>query len=214
MLDEQMSDCCAPDANNQQERRLLWTVLVLNAVMFVIEFSAGWLAQSSGLIADSLDMLADAAVYSVSLYAVGRAASHRARAAMLNGGLQLLLGLGVLVDVARRIWLGSQPQALTMSTISILALVVNVSCFLLLFRFRQGDINLRASWICSRNDMIANLGVLVAAGLVAWLGAAWPDWFIGALIAGLIVYSAVYIIRDARIALQTGQSVAPSCCGG
>jgi len=209
-----MSDCCAVEANNTHERRLLWIVLILNAAMFFIEFIAGWLAESSGLIADSLDMLADAAVYSVSLYAVGRAVEHRARAAMLNGSLQLLLGLGVLVDVARRIWFGSQPQALTMSTISVLALAVNVSCFLLLYKFRQGDINLRASWICSRNDMIANLGVLTAAGLVAWLGAAWPDWVIGALIAGLIVYSAVFIIRDARIALKTGQTMAPSCCDG
>jgi Co/Zn/Cd efflux system component len=207
-----MSDCCAVEAKNQGERRLLWTVLILNGLMFFVEFTAGWLAQSSGLIADSLDMLADAAVYSVSLYAVGKAVHHRAQAAMLNGSLQLMLGLGVLVDVARRIWFGSQPQALTMSTISVLALAVNVSCFLLLYKFRQGDINLRSSWICSRNDMIANLGVLVAAGLVAWLGAAWPDWAIGALIAGLIVYSAVFIIRDARIALKNGQAVGSSCC--
>ena len=208
-----MSDCCSVETTNQRERNLLWIVMILNALMFFVEFIAGWMAESSGLIADSLDMLADAAVYSVSLYAVGRAARHRAQAAMLNGSLQLILGLGVLVDVARRIWLGSQPQAFTMSIISLLALVVNVSCFLLLYKFRQGDINLRASWICSRNDMIANLGVLAAAFLVAWLGAAWPDWVIGAFIAGLIVYSAAYIIRDARTALKTGQTVSSSCCG-
>ena len=207
-----MSDCCAVEAKNRSERRLLWWVLSLNAAMFFVEFMAGWLAQSAGLIADSLDMLADAAVYALSLYAVGRAASHRARAALFNGSLQLLLGLGVLLDVGRRIWFGSNPEPLTMSSIGMLALVINLSCFVLLFQFRQGDINLRASWICSRNDMLANIGVIAAAGLVGWLHSPWPDWLIGALISILIVHSAFYIIREARIAIASGQAPPKVCC--
>ncbi len=197
-----MSDCCAVDATNQSERRLLWTVLVLNAAMFAVEFTAGWIGDSSGLMADSLDMLADAAVYAVSLYAVGHSLAHRARAALLNGSLQLILGLGVLLDVIRRWWFGSTPEPLMMTSIGALALMVNVTCFAMLYRHRKGDINLRSSWICSRNDMLANLGVIAAALLVGWVGAAWPDWLIGAAIAILIVHSAVSIIRDALNTLR------------
>jgi len=208
-----MADCCATEAKNQRERRLLWVVLVLNGAMFFVEFTAGWLAQSSGLLADSLDMLADAAVYGVSLFAVGRALSYRARAALLNGSLQMLLGILVLGDLVRRVWQGSAPDAITMSGIGLLALVVNVSCFLLLFRFRDGDINLRASWICSRNDMIANIGVIVAAGLVTWFAAPWPDWVVGGLIALLIIHSAFGIIRSSMKALISNKEPTATCCG-
>jgi len=117
-----MTDCCGGDASNQRERTLLWIVLVLNLVMFFVEFTAGWIADSSGLLADSLDMLADAAVYAVSLYAVGRALKHRAQAALLNGSLQMLLGVGVVVEVVRRIVFGSAPEAMTMTSIALLAL--------------------------------------------------------------------------------------------
>ena len=199
-----MSDCCGCEARNQRERNLLWLVLSLNAIMFVVEFIAGWIADSSGLLADSLDMLADAAVYALSLYAVGRSLRHKARAALLNGGLQLALGVLILVDIGKRIWLGSEPQADIMSSIALLALLVNTLCFGVLYQFRRGDINLRASWICSRNDMLANVGVLVAAGLVSWLHSPWPDWLIGGVIALIVIQSASAIIRDARIALRTG----------
>ncbi|MFE8071035.1 cation diffusion facilitator family transporter [Marinobacteraceae bacterium S3BR75-40.1] len=199
-----MSDCCSVEASNRQERRLLWVVLSLNAVMFLVEFAAGWIADSSGLLADSLDMLADTAVYSLSLFAVGRALYHRARAALFNGSLQLALGTLVLLDVAYRVWSGTVPEANIMTGIALLALVVNAACFLILFQFRRGDINLRASWICSRNDMLANVGVLAAAGLVSWLGAAWPDRVIGVVIALVILHSAWGIVREARDELRTG----------
>lgn len=207
-----MADCCAVDAQNRQERRLLWVALGLNATMFIIEFAAGWLADSSGLLADSLDMLADALVYSLSLYAVGKAVSKKARAALLNGGLQMTLGLGVLASVAWRIWSGSAPSAGVMGFIAVLALVVNAACFLLLFQFRRGDVNMRASWICSRNDILANVGVLVAAGLVAWLDSPWPDLAIGTLIAVVVIHSAGRIIGEARQSLRTGEAVAKNCC--
>jgi len=193
-----MSDCCASEARNEQERKLLWVVLILNFGMFVVEFIAGWLADSSGLLADSLDMLADAMVYSLSLYAVGRSIGHKARAALLNGYLQFSLGALILMDVGRRIWLGSEPQPQLIFSIALLALTVNIISFAFLYQHRKGDVNLKASWICSRNDMLANVGVLVSAGLVAWLNAPWPDWFVGGLIAVIVLHSSFGIIKEAK----------------
>ncbi len=206
-----MSDCCVTEARNARERKLLWVVLSLNLIMFGVEFVAGWLANSSGLLADSLDMLADAAVYSLSLYAVGHSLNRKARAAMVNGSLQLMLGCLVLLDVGHRIWVGSSPQPEMMTAVALLALMVNMACFALLFQFRQGDINLKASWICSRNDMLANAGVLAAAGLVTWLESPWPDWLIGAVIAGIVIRSALLIIRDARLSLRFGEPTVSTC---
>lgn len=209
-----MSDCCAAEARNSRERALLWTVLALNAVMFVVEFTAGWLARSSGLMADSLDMLADVLVYSVSLYAVGRGIAQKAKAALLNGSLQMLLGLGVLLHIGWRIWEGSAPQTDIMGWIAALALAVNISCFALLYRFRSGDINMRASWLCSRNDMLANVGVLVAAWMVNLLSSAWPDYVIAALIAGVVIHSAYGILVQARRNLKEGLKIeSGGCCG-
>ncbi len=196
-----MADCCGAEARNRQERQLLWVVLSLNAIMFVVEFTAGLLANSSALLADSLDMLADALVYSLSLYAVGKGALQKARSAFLNGGLQMILGIGVLIEVLRRAWLGVSPSAEVMGLIGFLALAVNLACLLLLLKFRSGDVNMRASWICSRNDVLANVGVLLAAGLVAWLGSPWPDLIIGALIAALVIYSAGKILLEAKQSL-------------
>lgn len=196
-----MADCCGAEARDRQERRLLWVVLSLNAIMFVVEFTAGLLANSSALLADSLDMLADALVYSLSLYAVGKGALQKARSAFLNGGLQMILGIGVLIEVLRRAWLGVSPSAEVMGLIGFLALAVNLACLLLLLKFRSGDVNMRASWICSRNDVLANVGVLLAAGLVAWLGSAWPDLIIGALIAAVVIYSAGKILLEAKQSL-------------
>ncbi|MGB1092467.1 MAG: cation transporter [Oceanobacter sp.] len=207
-----MSDCCAPNANDDKQRHLLWIVLVLNALMFLVEFTAGWLARSSGLMADSLDMLADALVYGLSLYAVGRGISAKAKAALVNGGFQLALGIGVLIHVGWRMLDQTPPIAETMRWIALLALLVNAACFALLYQFRSGDINLRASWICSRNDMLANTGVLIAAGLVGWLNTPWPDWIIALLVAGIVISSALRIIRDARTSLATGETVVTSCC--
>ncbi len=200
-----MSGCCAHEAVEQRQRQLLWVVLMLNATMFVVEFIAGWLAHSTSLLADSLDMLADAVVYGISLYAVGRAVSLKARAALTNGWLQLTLSLVVLGDVARRLLIDSTPEPTVMSAVSLMALAVNVTCFAMLYRFRSGDINLKASWICSRNDMMANVGVVIAAMMVTRTGQAWPDLLVGTLIAAIVMRSAIQIIREAR-SLQTPDS--------
>ncbi|AVJ55725.1 hypothetical protein C5610_04980 [Idiomarina sp. OT37-5b] len=210
-----MSGCCATTQAKMDnaQRRLLWTVLVLNGVMFFVEFIAGWLAESSGLIADSLDMLADTMVYAISLYAVGKAITYKANAAIVNGSLQLVLALLVLADVAQRLLFGSTPQADTMLVIAGLALAVNIACFVLLYSHRNGDINIRASWICSRNDMLMNSGVIISALLVSQLDKAWPDLLIATLIAVVVLQSALRIIRDAK-AVKTGEKTdISSCCG-
>jgi len=206
-----MSNCCASDARNDQERKILWVVLILNFGMFVVEFAAGWIADSSGLLADSLDMLADAAVYSLSLYAVGRSLQYRAKSALLNGYLQSMLGMLILVDVGRRIWMGSEPQPQLIFSIALLALAVNIISFAFLYQHRKGDVNLKASWICSRNDMFANVGVLISAGLVAWLDAPWPDWLVGGLIAAIVLHSSFGIIQEAKKTMHSGEEEDKSC---
>ncbi|EKE79953.1 cation diffusion facilitator family transporter [Idiomarina xiamenensis] len=211
-----MSSCCG--VNNQTamdnaQKRLLWIVLALNGVMFVVEFVAGWLAQSSGLLADSLDMLADTLVYAVSLYAVGKTLRHKANAATLNGVLQLLLALLVIVDVIKRWLLGSQPQVQMILIVALIALLVNVICFVLLYRFRRGDINIRASWICSRNDMLMNVGVIISAIAVNQTQQAWPDLVIALTIASIVVMSALRIIGDARRVHRGQQSDIGGCYG-
>ncbi|MBN1379790.1 MAG: cation transporter [Gammaproteobacteria bacterium] len=195
-----MNDCCKVpdhDVDQPKQRRILIIALFLNAMMFFVEFVAGWLADSSSLIADSLDMLADSAVYAISLYAVGRSLKHKAAAALTNGILELSLGTLVFVDIIRRIIFGSAPATTAMIVVGLLALLINVVCLYLLFGYRKSDINLKASWICTRNDVLANLGVILAAGLVAWLNTPWPDWIIAAVIAGVIVRSSLQIIKQA-----------------
>ena len=207
-----MSGCCAHDAVERRERQLLWVVLTLNASMFVIEFMAGWIAHSTSLLADSLDMFADAVVYGISLYAVGRAVALKARAAVTNGVLQLTLSLVVLADVSRRLLTDAAPEPLVMSVVSLMALTVNMICFGMLYRFRSGDINLKASWICSRNDMMANVGVLIAAIMVSQTGRAWPDLVVGTLIAMLVMTSAIRIISEARAIQRIGDNVGAAIC--
>ena len=180
-----------------QERRILIVVLVLNAVMFVAEFGAGIVSHSTALLADSLDMFADAFVYGLSLFALGRPVFWRNRAALVNGSLQMLLGIGIALEAFSKLFIDKLPHAETMGVFGVLALIVNTICFVLLARFRDGEINLRATWICSRNDMLGNIGVLLAAGLVAYFGAAWPDILLGLLLAGVIIHSASRIIREA-----------------
>lgn len=207
-----MSGCCAHDAVERRERQLLWVVLTLNASMFVIEFMAGWIAHSTSLLADSLDMFADAVVYGISLYAVGRAVALKARAAVTNGVLQLTLSLVVLADVSRRLLTDAAPEPMVMSVVSLMALTVNMICFGMLYRFRSGDINLKASWICSRNDMMANAGVLIAAIMVSQTGRAWPDLVVGTLIAMLVMTSAIRIISEARAIQRIGDNVGAAIC--
>lgn len=177
------------------EARTLWGLLAINAAMFVVEMIAGWLGNSTGLLADGADMFADAAVYGVALYAVGKEASHKLAAARLSGILQLALATGALIEVGRRALTGSYPDQMTMIGISLLALAANVACLWLISRHRQGGVHMRASYIFSANDVLANLGVIAAGGLVAWTGSPIPDWIIGGLIGLLVATGAVRILR-------------------
>ncbi len=177
------------------EARTLWFVLALNAAMFVVELVAGLMAQSTGLIADSLDMLADAAVYGLSLYAVGRAAATKLRAARVAGLLQGALAVGVLADVARRFVTGSAPEAPAMVGVSLAALAVNATCLALLARHRDGAAHMKASWIFTSTDVLANLGVIAAGALVAFTGSRLPDLAIGTAVGLLVLVGAVRILR-------------------
>lgn len=193
-----MSGCgCEIEIKDQGQRGVLRVLLAINAVMFVAELGAGWWGQSTSLIADAMDMFADALVYGLGLYAVGRPAAAKVRAAHLSGVFQILLGLGVALDIARRALVGSEPESLFMVGVGLVALVANVVCLVLISRHRDGEVHMRASWIFSKNDVIANVGVIAGGLLVHWSGSRWPDLVIGAMIALLVIRGGVQIVRDA-----------------
>jgi len=175
-------------ATQQQEAGTLWVLLAINGLMFVFEMVMGLIAQSAGLIADSLDMFADAAVYGLALYAVGHGVKMQVRAAHVAGILQLILALGVLLEVGRRFVFGSEPESTLMMAIAVVALIANTACLLLISRHREGGAHMRASYIFSANDVIINLGIIVAGALVAWTGSNYPDLVIGTIV-GFIVLS-------------------------
>lgn len=174
------------DEASEHEASTLKLLLVINGAMFVIELVMGLIAQSAGLLADSLDMFADAAVYGLALYAVGKSVQHKVRAAHFAGWLQLVLALGALTEVVRRFLFGSEPQSTLMMTIAGLALVANVTCLWLISKQRDRGAHMQASWIFSSNDVLANVGVIVAGALVAWTQSSYPDLVIGTVI-GLVV---------------------------
>jgi Co/Zn/Cd efflux system component len=176
------------------ERRVLVWLLAINAAMFLVEIVVGWIAQSTGLIADSLDMFADAAVYGVALVAVGRAAATKVRAARLAGFLQLALALALLVEVGRRFAQGSEPQSALMIGISLVALVANAACLVMVAKQRDRGAHMKASYIFSANDVIANAGVIVAGALVWWTGSRLPDLVIGAAIGAVVLAGARRIL--------------------
>lgn len=191
-----MAGCgCASEGLDSLQRRVLWTLLAINGAMFVAEVVVGWIAESTGLLADSLDMLADAVIYGVSLSAVGRAAHRKAKAAKLSGVLQIVLGLGVLAEVTRRARFGSEPISSLMMLMGCVALIANVACLLLLAKHRHDGEHMRASWIFSTNDVIANTGVIAAGLLVLLTDSAAPDLVIGTLISAVIVFGGIKILR-------------------
>ena len=194
-----MSDCgCGSDQADKLEQKTLIALLAINAVMFLAEIILGWIAESTGLIADSLDMLADAGVYGLSLYAVGRGIQKQASAAGISGVLQIILGVGVLLEVLRRFLFGSDPESILMMMVGSVALVANVYCLMLIARYRNAGVHMRASWIFSTNDVIANLGVIISGGLVWLLGSRYPDLIIGAIISTVVVGGGIKILHEAK----------------
>ena len=194
-----MSDCeCSLEIESREQSRVLWFLLAINAVMFIAEFATGIIAESTGLIADSLDMLADATVYAIGLYAVGRAARTKIRAAMVSGVFQVTLAMGVALEIVRRLVWGSEPEPLYMIGVGVIAVIANIICLTLISKHKDGEVHMRASWVFSKNDVIANAGVILAGILVTALDTRLPDLIIGALIVLIVFRGGVSIINDAR----------------
>ena len=192
-----MDACCEVRPIEQRQRRILAIVLAINAAMFMVEFIAGIAAHSTALISDSADMLGDTIVYGFSLYVVARGAVWQARAALFKGVVMAVFALGILIEAGFKIAEGITPTAPLMMVIAVVALVANGSVLLFLSRHRADDINMRSAWLCSRNDVIANAAVLVAAVVVGLTGSAWPDIIAGLGIAALFGSSAFDIIGAA-----------------
>jgi Co/Zn/Cd efflux system component len=178
-------------------RRVLVVVMMLNLMMFVLEFGAGIIADSAALMADSVDMLGDGLVYGISLYALNRSLRWRAGMALAKAGFILALGLGVLVQIGIKIVWGQPPVSDIMLVFGVLALVVNLSCVGLLWPYRRHDVNLSSTFECSRNDVFANIGVISAAVIVSMTASPWPDIAIAAIIAFLFFRSALTVTREA-----------------
>jgi cation diffusion facilitator family transporter len=192
-----MDTCCEVRPIPARQRRVLQAALWINAAMFVVESAAGLAANSTALLADSVDMLGDAIVYGFSLYAIGRGLVWQSRAAFLKGSIMAAFGLGILVQVALKLTRGLTPGVETMSIVGVVALAANLVCLRLLWRHREDDVNMRSAWICSRNDVIGNVSVLVAAAAVWLTGSPWPDIIVGLLVAGVFCRSAVGVLADA-----------------
>lgn len=190
--------------NNPRWRLILWIALIANAAMFVVEIVAGIAADSRALQADALDFFGDAANYAISLSVAGMALAWRAKAALLKAATMLAFGLWVIGYAVYGLAVGSSPEPQTMGLIGTLALLVNAAVALLLFRYREGDANMRSVWICSRNDAIGNIAVLAAALGVFGTGQAWPDLLVAGVMAGLAIWASSEVFTQARRELAHG----------
>jgi Co/Zn/Cd efflux system component len=196
---------CALDpaiADEPALRRVLWIALLANFAMFGVELIASWWSGSVSLQADALDFLGDAANYGITLFVVGMALSVRARATLIKGATMAAFGSWVIGSAVYRAWVGGTPEAEIMGGVAFLALAVNVCVAVLLYRHRSGDSNLRSIWLCSRNDAIGNVGVMMAAVGVSTTASNWPDLLVAFIIASLNISAAIQVIRLARFELQ------------
>ncbi len=197
--------CCTPPPGDLGKpddvaayRRVLWAVLGINAAMFVVEVGAGVAAGSASLQADALDFLGDAANYGISLFVAAMALRYRAAAAFGKGVTMGLFGLWVIASVGWHAWHHTLPSAFTMGSVGVAALLANAASFGLLWRHRHGDANMRSAWICTRNDVLGNLAVLLAAAGVFGTGTGWPDAIVAAVMAALALQGAMTVIRQSR----------------
>jgi Co/Zn/Cd efflux system component len=206
--------CCTPPAldldrnrGNAVYRRVLWAVLAINAAMFLVEIGAGVAAGSASLQADALDFLGDAANYAISLLVVGMALRYRASAAMAKGLTMAAFGSWVIATVIWHAAHGTLPSAFTMGAVGVAALAANAASFGLLWAYRHGDANMRSAWICTRNDVLGNLAVLLAALGVFGTGTGWPDVIVAAIMATLALQGAATVIRHSLSELRQPVSV-------
>ena len=214
MSESPQTACCGCHADEKRAasdpayRRALWIVVVLNLGFGLVEIVGGFLARSQALKADALDFLGDGSITLVGLFALAWAEHTRARVALTQGCFLAALGLGVIGAAIWRSMNATAPEADIMGGLGVAGLLVNVSASLALMRFREGgDANARAIWLFSRNDALANIAVIIAAGLVAWFKTAWPDLIVAAIIALLFLHAAWEIIRDALAELRERRSV-------
>lgn len=203
-----MANCCNDkacelEALQARQSSTLKIVLGINAVMFLVEITAGMLSGSVSLVADSLDMLGDALVYGFSLYVVARGERSKAIAALFKGGIMAMLGLFVLGQAIYKVIFPYVPAFEAIGAIGLLALAANSLCFYLLWRHRSDDINMSSVWLCSRNDVIANISVLFAAAGVWYTDSGWPDILVGFALAVLFLRSAIFVLRGAVAAFRT-----------
>jgi cation diffusion facilitator family transporter len=196
-------DCCShdnykngPDAHGSY-RRVLWVALAINVLMFAVEISAGFKANSSSLLADSIDFLGDAANYAISLSVFGMALSWRAKASLLKGSTMVVFGIWIVSVAVHHAFAGTVPDAPVMGTISLLALIANCIVALMLYRYRKGDSNMRSVWICSRNDALGNMAVMLAALGVFGTRSGWPDFIVAIIMAILALSGGIQVTRHA-----------------
>ncbi len=201
--------CCTTqpkfDGMSRGFRRALWIVIAINATMFAVEMTAGALSGSQALQADALDFLGDTLTYGISLLVLGMSLRVRALAALVKGVSLAAMGLWVLGWTSYQVLILGVPHAGVMGAVGFLALAANLASVLVLLRYRDGDANVRSVWLCSRNDAIGNVGVMVAAGGVYLLESAWPDLVVAALMAGLFLWSAAQILRQATAEMRAAK---------
>ena len=205
--------CCGQTAETHSRdgfRRVLWAVLAINAGMFGVEVVAGLAAGSASLQADALDFLGDAGNYVISLLVVGMALRYRAMAAFAKGATMGLFGLWVIGVTAWHAWHGTVPQAFTMGAVGTAALLANAVSFALLWAFRQGDSNMRSAWICTRNDVLGNLAVLLAALGVFGTGTGWPDIAVAVIMASLALHGAWVVLSQSWTEMRASALLQPA----
>ena len=208
---EVIADDAIPDIAPSVEAKTLKYLLAINFTMFIVEVIIGFYAESTGLLADGLDMLADSFVYSLSLYAVGKSITMKNRAAFLSGVMQISLGLLCLIEVGRKFYFGSEPLSNYMIVISLIALAANLFCLVLIHKHKDGEVHMKASWIFSANDVIVNTGVIVSGVLVYVLKSNIPDLIIGAIVSFVVIRGGVAIIRLSKPKKLEKSIEQPSC---
>jgi Co/Zn/Cd efflux system component len=208
------ASCCDPptDTHRGSEgyRRVLWAVLAINVAMFAVETAAGLAAGSASLQADALDFLGDAGNYAISLFVVGMALRYRAMAALVKGATMGVFGLWVIAITVWHAWHGTMPEAFVMGAIGTAALLANAASFALLWAFRGGDANMRSAWICTRNDVLGNLAVLLAAAGVLGTGTGWPDVAVAAIMATLALQGAYTVLAQSWSELRIASAFQPA----
>jgi Co/Zn/Cd efflux system component len=200
-----------PDIGPSVEAKTLKYLLAINFTMFIVEILLGVYAESTGLIADGLDMLADSFVYAISLYAVGKSLIVKNRTAFLSGVMQISLGLLCLLEVGRKFYFGSEPLSNFMIIVSIVALIANVWCLVLIHKHKDGEVHMKASWIFSANDVIVNTGVIISGILVYVVNSNIPDLIIGALVSLIVINGGGTIIKLSKTKTQN-PTKDNSCC--